>query len=159
MHHQFIDFLKTGKLPSINIGGSYQEVICSLGEPTGFTRAFRKRRFPRAVWYGDLEIGFDENEVINYIQVDLHKYMALSGEGYFPLEAWPLTYGMQLSEVIELLKSAMVSFEDYLDEINPEIDAVITEGGVIFNCIKPGVEYMGFGLVNVIVHSQAGIKA
>ena len=123
----FTQFVNENPWKSQIIGVGRSEVQSKLGQPTdhGWQNDFLFK-------FGDIEVGFAESGGAFYVQIDFTDGLKAIGTTQFPLGSWPIKGGMELSEIEDILKGCGCEFTLSQPEINPDMDEIHTESGLIF---------------------------
>ena len=109
------DWLLTGRLGALGHGSSRADVLTLLGEPDDWLADTRKES--SSVWrYGAVELGFDDDDAVLYLQVDTINLADPGSKTAIKLEWGPLCHGTPLEECLRWLAKGGLDFDLRFEE-------------------------------------------
>jgi hypothetical protein len=124
------DFILTGKLGSLCVGMTQENVRSVMGEPHDTESTSRKYKRPIFWVYGDLEIYFNrEDWTVTGLLFNTHTKSPVPTLSHkdFPLDPWIFRVGITWEEVKEGLERENISYQEHpLIENNYTLSTGIT---------------------------------
>ena len=143
---KFEDFTRINHWQTHLIGHSIDEVERYLGNATDYGSEKHKKYL---ALFNDIEVGFNDDELAFYVQIDLMENQIPEGTKLFNIKNWPIYGGMSLEECKKILNQCGCPYKQNQPELNPGIIEIHTKSNVVFSFIRIGEMFMGKGLVNV----------
>jgi hypothetical protein len=145
---KFIDFVKTNPWKLKILNQKREDLVSIYGHPTD--RGAGKLDL-LLFKYGNVEIGFDEDGIAFYVQVDF-----LSSRntliGIFTQGLEEIHGNMKIGVLVRLLEENECKYSVGQPKYNPDMEEVVTSSNLIFTFAKPGAEFSGNGLLNIRTH-------